>query len=98
MRFQDKVVLVTGGGRGIGRAAALRFAKEGAKVAVADSRVAAAEAVVAEVRQLGRSALAIIADVADEAASRRMLAGTVTEFERLDVLFANAGITHEDTV
>ena len=98
MRFQDKVVLVTGGGRGIGRAAALHFAREGADVAVADIRTGAAEAVAAEVRNLGRAAKAIVADVADEADNRRILDETLGDFERLDVLFANAGITHESTV
>jgi NAD(P)-dependent dehydrogenase (short-subunit alcohol dehydrogenase family) len=98
MRFQDKVVLVTGGGRGIGRAAALRFAREGANVAVADRRAAAAKAVAAEVRALGRSAQAVVADVADEAANRRMLEETVGGLGRLDVLFANAGITEHSTV
>lgn len=98
MRFQDKVVLVTGSGRGIGRAAALRFAREGAHVAIADRRAGAAEAVAAEVRALGRSAKAIVADVADEDANRRMIAATVSDFGRLDILFANAGITHDSTV
>ena len=98
MRFEDKVVLVTGGGRGIGRAAALRFAQEGADIAVADLRPAAAERVAAEVRALGRSARAIVADVADEAANRLMIAETVTNLGRLDVLFANAGITHDNTI
>lgn len=98
MRFQDKVVLITGGGRGIGRAAALRFAREGADIAVADIRAGAAEAVAGEVRALDRSALPIVADVADEDDNRRVLEETLAEFERLDVLFANAGITHDSTV
>lgn len=98
MRFQDKVVLITGGGGDIGRAAALRFAKEGASVAVVDIRAEAAEAVAADVRALGRPARAIVADVADEDGNRRVFDETLGEFERLDVLFANAGITHNSSV
>lgn len=98
MRFQDKVVLITGGGRGIGRAAALRFAQEGANVAIADIRADAVEAVAGEVRASGHSALTIVADVADEDDNRRVLEETLAAFERLDVLFANAGITHDSTV
>lgn len=98
MRFEEKVVLITGGGRGIGRAAALRFAREGADVAVADIRAGAAKAVADEVRAVGRSALPIVADVADEDDNRRVLEETLVEFGRLDVLLANAGITHDSTV
>jgi NAD(P)-dependent dehydrogenase (short-subunit alcohol dehydrogenase family) len=98
VRFEDKVVLVTGGGGGIGRAAALRFAREGAGVAVADRRAAAAEAVAEEVRGLGRAAIAIVGDVADEEENRRMVEEASGGLGGLDVLFANAGVTHEDTV
>lgn len=98
MRFQDKVVLITGGGGDIGRAAALRFAQEGASIAVVDIRAEAAEAVAADVRALGRPARAIVADIADEDDNRRVFVEAVAAFERLDVLFANAGITHDSSV
>ncbi|HEX5505945.1 MAG TPA: SDR family NAD(P)-dependent oxidoreductase [Thermomicrobiales bacterium] len=93
MRFDGKVALVTGGGRGIGRAAVLRFAREGAVVVVVDRDEAAARAVAAELAALGREALAVGADVADAADCARMVAATGDRFGRLDIVFANAGIS-----
>lgn len=88
------VVLVTGASRGIGRSAALAFARAGLDVAVnyASSRAQATE-VVAEVEALGARALAVQADVADDAAVRAMVDAVASTFGRLDVLVANAGTT-----
>lgn len=87
-------VLVTGASRGIGRSAALAFARAGIDVAVnyATSAAQAAE-VVAEVEKLGVAAIAVSADVSDDAAVRRMVAEVDEAFGRLDVLVANAGTT-----
>ena len=86
-----KVALVTGGGSGIGRASCECFAREGARVAVADWRRDAAEEVVEEVRAAGGVAIATGGDVAIAADAERMVADTVEAFGRLDVLMANAG-------
>ena len=92
-RLKGKTALVTGGGRGIGRGIVLEFAREGADVAVNYRRDRdAAEATVAEVRALGRRAVAVQADVVDYAAVEAMVARTVAEFGKLDVVVANAGI------
>lgn len=88
------VVLVTGASRGIGRSAALAFARAGLDVAVnySSSRTQATD-VVAEVEALGARALAVQADVADDAAVRAMVDAVAASFGRLDVLVANAGTT-----
>ncbi|MFO7170908.1 MAG: glucose 1-dehydrogenase [Chloroflexota bacterium] len=87
-----QVALVTGGGQGIGRAIALRLARDGMDVAVADLRGEQAEQVAAEVRALGRSALALQVDVTAAADRQRMVERTVRELGRLDVLVNNAGV------
>lgn len=93
MRFKGKVALVTGAGHGIGHATALRFAQEGATVVVADLDAAAAQAVADEISALGHNALGIRVDVADEHDCERMAAMTIAQFGRLDIVFANAGIS-----
>jgi NAD(P)-dependent dehydrogenase (short-subunit alcohol dehydrogenase family) len=98
MRFADKVVLVTGGGRGIGRATALRFAEEGAAVAVADIKQANAAQVTEEIRAMGREALVVVADVTQAAEADRMVKETLQKFGRLDVVFSNAGVSGGDLI
>ena len=99
MRLEGKIALVTGGGRGIGRAAALALAREGADVAVAVGRdLGAAEAVAGEIRALGRRSLAALCDVAEEEATDALIERTVQEFGRLDILVNNAGITRDTLV
>jgi NAD(P)-dependent dehydrogenase (short-subunit alcohol dehydrogenase family) len=90
MLLQGKVGLVTGGGDGIGRATAIMFARDGAKVAVADIRLDAAEETVAMIREFGGEAIAIEADVSSEAAVRAMVEATVATFGRLDCACNNA--------
>ncbi len=93
-KLEGKVALVTGGGTGIGRATALAFAREGIDVAVNYSRSKAeAEATAAEIEGLDRKALAVCADVSDDAAVRQMVDGVASELGRLDILFNNAGWT-----
>ena len=86
--FQDKVVLVTGAASGIGRAAAIRYAQEGARVFCADLNLAGAEAVAAEI---GAAASALSVDVADYQSNQRMVAAVMDAAGRLDVAFLNAG-------
>jgi NAD(P)-dependent dehydrogenase (short-subunit alcohol dehydrogenase family) len=101
-RFSEKVVVVTGAGSGIGAAAALRFAAEGASVVVSDINAAGATKVAAEVAKVGGRALAMRTDVAVEAEVRELVDRAVSEFGRLDVMVNNAGIggleTSVDTI
>jgi len=91
MRLEDKVALITGSSRGIGRAIALAFAKEGADVAVNYLRSRdKAEEVVSEIRRLGREAIAIRADVSNIVEVREMIDTCLKQFHKLDVLVNNA--------
>lgn len=87
-----KVALITGAGRGIGRAIALTLAAEGARVAVNDFYLDRAEAVAAEIGAAGGTALPVQADVTDHEAVRRMVATVLERFGQLDILVNNAGI------
>jgi NAD(P)-dependent dehydrogenase (short-subunit alcohol dehydrogenase family) len=92
MVLDGHVALVTGGGRGIGRAIALRFAQEGADVAIVDVDATTASATADLVRELGRAALVAVADVGDPAAVTTAVADVVGRFGKLDVLVNNAGV------
>jgi 3-oxoacyl-[acyl-carrier protein] reductase len=94
MRLEGKIALVTGGGSGIGRAIAQRFAEEGARVVVNDIRKDAAERAAAEIG--GARAHAIAADVADSTAVRAMFEEIERAFGGLDILVNNAGIAEVD--
>ena len=91
MRLKDSVALVTGGGRGIGRAIALRFAGEGADVAVAARTREEIDRVAEELRATGRRAMAIPADVSRADQARRVVEETLKVFGRVDILINNAG-------
>ncbi|KPM52086.1 hypothetical protein CcI49_19020 [Frankia sp. CcI49] len=91
-RLDGKVALVTGASRGLGRAIALGFAAAGADVVVSSRTAAACEPVAAEIRAQGRRALAVGAHVGDWHDCERLVARTVGELGRLDVLVNNAGI------
>src|SRR5438045_912128 len=95
--LQDKVVLVTGAGAGIGRAIALAMAEAGAALAAADIDLGAAQRTAAEAAGNARRALAIEADCGDVASIDAMVARTVAELGRLDIIVNNAGVTrHAD--
>ena len=97
--FREQVVLVTGGSRGIGRAASQLFAQAGATVAITyKSRQAEADHFVAEVSRQGGRALAIQSDFADSSAPAVAVEAVVKEFGRLDVLVNNAGLTRDTLV
>src|SRR6202047_3739310 len=91
MTMNKPVVLITGGLTGIGRAAAVAFAKKGAKVAVAGRRNEVGKELVKELRSLGSEAEFIRADVRKEDDVRAMVDKTVARFGRLDVAVNNAG-------
>lgn len=90
-RFEGQVVVITGASRGIGRGVALRFAQEGADLLLAANE-ARIEEVAAEVRALGRRAVAVVADVTNKAEVEALYARAVREFGRVDVSFQNAGV------
>jgi NAD(P)-dependent dehydrogenase (short-subunit alcohol dehydrogenase family) len=90
--FEGKVAIVTGGSSGIGAAAALLFAREGAKVVIAARRSDKSEAVARQIAALGGEALFIRTDVTKRADIEAMVEGTLAKFGRLDCAFNNAGI------
>jgi 3-oxoacyl-[acyl-carrier protein] reductase len=92
MRLQGQIALITGGGQGIGRATAERFAREGATVVVADINVAKAQAVACEI---GNSALALHLDVAQAESVEACVATIIARYGRIDTLINNAGITRD---
>ncbi|KAF7325395.1 Diacetyl reductase [Mycena venus] len=91
-----RVAIVTGAAQGIGRAIALRLAADGLDVAVADlpGQTDSLNAVVEEIEQLGRKAIAVIADVSKEEDVKAMVEATVSALGRLDVMVANAGVVN----
>ncbi|MFH1113300.1 MAG: SDR family NAD(P)-dependent oxidoreductase [Pseudomonadota bacterium] len=91
-RLQDRVAVVTGGGQGIGKAIALAFAAEGAKVVVAARTLPNLEQTVAEIKAKGGEALAVQADITKEAQVERMMAEAVGVFGQIDILVNNSGI------
>lgn len=101
MRLEGKVAIITGAAGGIGRAAALRFAQEGAAVVAADVVADANDDTVAQVHAAGGRAVAVTVDVTDSASVAAMVARAEEEFGRLDVVFNNAGVmlsTDDDAV
>jgi len=91
-RFGGKVALITGGGAGIGRATALRMAREGAAVAVADIRPERAQAVAEEVTREGGRSRALVGDVTREEDNARFVSETKGAFGRLSILVTSAGV------
>ena len=90
--LKGKSALITGGGGGIGRATALIFAREGARVAVADANIDAAAETVAQVNAAGGQAMSLSGDVTDSAAVQAMIKTVVSAYGRIDCAFNNAGI------
>ena len=90
--FTDTVALVTGGNAGIGRAAALAFAKAGSKVVISGRREKEGQEVCKEIKALGQEALFVKADVSKENEVKELISKTVNSFGRLDFAFNNAGI------
>jgi 3-oxoacyl-[acyl-carrier protein] reductase len=98
MRLKDKVAIVTGGGRGIGEATAKAFAREGAKVVVADMNQGDIDRTVAEITQGGGQAIGCLVNVTDRAMVDALVEVTQNQFGRIDVLVNNAGITADNTL
>ncbi len=90
--LQDKVVLITGAGRGVGRAAALAFAAHGARVAANDLTPINLDQTLAEIRTAGGQALAYLEDVAKKMPVQAMIEAVLDDWVRIDVLINNAGV------
>lgn len=93
MRLADKIAVITGAGSGVGRASALRFAREGARVVCADVRDDWAAETVRLVRETGGTAIAQHCDVTREAEVEAAVAAAAATYGRLDIMFNNAGVT-----
>lgn len=96
MKLKDKVAIVTGGGRGIGRAIALGYAKEGADLILAARSKSEIEAVAEEIRSLGRQATPIVTDISKESDVNNMVERAYAHYRRIDVLVNNAGVLDKD--
>src|SRR6476660_7675050 len=92
MRLQNKSAIITGAASGIGKDIALVFAREGAKIAIADLNKEAADATANEIRSGGGTAIGVAMDVTDERAVNDGVAATVAAFGGVDILVSNAGI------
>ena len=92
MRLADRVAVITGAGSGMGRATAVLFAREGARVVVTDVNAAAGAETVRAIAGAGGKATFIIADVSQDAEVGALIAETVRTYGRLDILFNNAGV------
>lgn len=95
MRLKDKVALITGGGRGIGEATALKFAREGASVVVADVAKETADEVVQKIIDMNGVAMSLQVDVTNAVSVDKMIHDTVQKFGHLDVIVNNAGVTDD---
>ncbi len=95
MKLADKIALITGAGRGIGKEIVRKFSDEGARVVLNDIEISSADGVCEKLKQMGREALAIQADVGNGEEVRRMVERIDREFGRLDILINNAGVRRD---
>ncbi len=98
MRLEDKVAIITGAGSGIGRGTALLFAREGAKVIVADRVPEGGKETVRQVRESGGEAIFIETDVSKANDAERMVRETLKAYGKIDILFNNAGVWEGQTI
>jgi len=96
LRLQGKTTIITGAASGFGRATALRFAREGAQVVVADLQIGSGQALVSELAQEGYQALFVHCDVSLEDNVQTLVKTTIETFKKLDVVVNNAGTTHRN--
>jgi len=92
MRFEGKTVIITGAGRGIGRAYAFGFAREGANVVIAEIEVGNADLVAEEIKKMQREALVVKIDVSKKREVEKLVKTTIDRFSKIDILVNNAGV------
>lgn len=98
MRLKNKVAIITGAGGGQGRAAALLFAREGAKIVASDWNAASGDETVAQIRTAGGDAIHIGADVSASAQVRRLVDSALESYGRIDILYNNAGVGYSSSL
>lgn len=98
MRLENKMALITGGGRGIGRAIALALAKEGADIVACDINLESLKEVASEIEKLGRRVLILKADVSKVREVDEMVKKALDKFTKIDILVNNAGITRDNLI
>ncbi|MBI5788066.1 MAG: SDR family oxidoreductase [Candidatus Schekmanbacteria bacterium] len=91
MRLRNKTALITGGGRGLGKAIALRFAEEGADIAICSRSLKELKEVAAEIEKLGRRVLLLKVDVSEERQVKKFIESAMKKFGQIDILINNAG-------
>ncbi|WP_129691868.1 SDR family NAD(P)-dependent oxidoreductase [Gottfriedia acidiceleris] len=96
MRLKDKVAVITGGGSGIGRATAFRFAKEGAKIVIADINEVTGEETLGVIKEQNQDAIFVKTNVAESKSIQNLMKRAVEHFGRIDILFNNAGIGNSE--
>jgi 3-oxoacyl-[acyl-carrier protein] reductase len=96
-RLSDRVAIITGSGRGIGRATALRFAEEGAKIVVNDLDAEVAQDAAEEIKKNGGQAISVAANIMELSEAQKVVQAAVDEFGKLDILINNAGTTKDKT-
>jgi len=98
MRLKEKVAIITGSARGIGKATAVKFAQEGAKVVVCDVNLDQVNETVNEIKNMGFEATGFKMDVTNRAEIEDVIAATVAQYGKLDCIVNNAGITADNTL
>ncbi len=98
MKLKDKVAIVTGAARGIGRSIAIKLASEGANIVIADYDISEAQSVIDEICKFGVKAIQVKANVADLESVDNLIKLTLDEFGKIDILINNAGITRDGLI
>ncbi len=93
MRLEDKIIIVTGAGSGIGKGISIKLAQEGAHIIVADINEDAANETAEEIKKIGREALVIKIDVSDKDSVKTLVDKTIEKFNRIDIAVSNAGVS-----
>jgi len=96
MYLKDKVAIVTGSTKGIGKEIALEFARRGAKVVISGRNEERANQVCEEIKRSGGTAIPVVGDVANFEAARQLIDKTIEQFGQIDILVNNAGITRDN--
>ena len=94
MKLQNKVAIVTGGGKGIGREISLGLSKEGAKIVIAEIDIENSNKVIEEIKNNGGDALSIKTDISNENSVKNLISETIKKFSKIDILINNAGTRH----